>query len=483
MVNRLGRHYISSFAGGQTTDEADPALDKVLAYIDQRRSQFQADLAELLRIPSVSADPKFAADVRRAGDWVKSHLARLGLPAELIETGGHPIVYAESAPSPGKPVALVYGHYDVQPPDPLDEWTTPPFEPTVRDGKIYARGATDDKGQMLTHLKSIEAWLATAGQLPLQVKLLIEGEEEVGSEHLERFLAENSERLACDCVVISDTSQFAPGVPAITYGLRGIAYFELKLTGPKQDLHSGVFGGGVANPAIALVKMLAALIDSDGRITLPGFYDDVTPLTDAERAEFAALPFDECAFMSQLGVEALAGETGFTNLERRWARPSFDVNGLTSGYQGEGAKTVLPARASAKFNFRLVPNQDPAKVAAALRSKLAAHVPAAIRMELIEHHGAPGIVMSLDSPYLQAAAAAVEQGFGRRPAFIREGGSIPIVNTFRDVLKADALLLGWGQNDDNPHSPNEKFSLDDFHRGIRASAALWSELAKLKKKD
>ena len=369
----------------------------------------------------------------------------------------------------------------MQPPDPLDEWTTPPFEPTVRDGKVFARGATDDKGQMLTHVKSVQSWLAAAGKLPLQVKFLIEGEEEVGSEHLGTFLRENAQRLACDCVVVSDTSQFAPGVPAITYGLRGIAYFELRLTGPKQDLHSGVFGGCVANPANALIKMLSALIDADGRVTIPGFYKDVRPITDRERQEFASLPFDETQFREQLGVDALAGEKGFSTLERRWARPSLDINGLTSGYQGAGAKTVLPARASAKLSFRLVPNQDLKKIAAALRQQLEELLPPGVRMELIDHHGGPGVVMPIESPYLQAAAAAVEAGFGRRPVFIREGGSIPIINTFVEVLKAEVLLLGWGQNDDNPHSPNEKFSLDDYHRGIRASAALWQKLADLKK--
>jgi acetylornithine deacetylase/succinyl-diaminopimelate desuccinylase-like protein len=456
-------------------------LQQILDYIDGQRQQYQADLFELLRIPSVSADPAHAADVRRAAEWIRSHLQGIGLTAELIDTGGHPIVYAESPPVPGAPVALVYGHYDVQPPDPLDEWVTPPFEPTVRDDKVFARGATDDKGQMLTHVKGIQSWLAAAGKLPLQVKLLIEGEEEVGSEHLEAFLKANTERLTCDCVVISDTSQFAPGVPAITYGLRGIAYFELRLIGPKQDLHSGVFGGGVANPANALTKILGALVDDDGRVTIPGFYDDVKPLTNRERKEFAALPFEEKAFTVQLGVDALAGEKGFTTLERRWARPTLDINGLTSGYQGAGAKTVLPARASAKFSCRLVPNQEPKKITANLRRRLTELLPPGIRMELLEHHGAPGIVMPLDSPYLQAAAAAIEAGFERRPVFIREGGSIPIVNTFDDVLDADVLLLGWGQNDDNPHSPNEKFSLADYHRGIRASAALWSELAALRK--
>jgi succinyl-diaminopimelate desuccinylase len=282
-------------------------------------------------------------------------------------------------------------------------------------------------------------------------------------------------------VVVSDTSQFAPGVPAITYGLRGIAYFELRLTGPKHDLHSGVFGGGVANPANALTKMLGALVDADGRVTIPGFYEDVKPLTERERAEFSSLPFDEGQFKQQLGIDVLAGEIGFSTLERRWARPTLDINGLTSGYQGAGAKTVLPARASAKLSCRLVPNQDPAKVAAGLRERLTQLLPAGVKMELVEHHGAPGVVMPIDSPYLQAAAAAIEVGFGRRPVFIREGGSIPIVNTFADVLNADVLLLGWGQNDDNPHSPNEKFSLDDYHRGIRASAALWDRLAAIKK--
>jgi succinyl-diaminopimelate desuccinylase len=435
---------------------------------------------DLLAIPSVSADPAYATEVRRAAEWVRDRLASLGLKTELVATPGHPIVYAESPPVPGAPVALVYGHYDVQPPDPLDEWVTPPFEPSIRDGKVFARGATDDKGQMLTHVTSVAAWLRTVGKLPLQVKFVIEGEEEVGSEHLGMFLREHAGRLACQCIVISDTSQFAPGVPAITYGLRGIAYFELKLAGPKQDLHSGVFGGGVANPANALCEMLSALVDADGRVTVPGFYDDVKPLTERERKEFASLPFDETAFKEQLGVDALDGEKGFTTLERRWARPSFDINGLTSGYQGAGAKTVLPARASAKFSFRLVPDQDPQRVTAGLRKRLAELLPPGISMELVEHHGGPGIVMPLDSPYLQAAAAAVAAGFGRRPVFIREGGSIPIVNTFTDLLHADVLLLGWGQNDDNPHSPNEKFSLDDFHRGIRASAALWQELAKLK---
>ncbi|HEY4235056.1 MAG TPA: dipeptidase [Lacipirellulaceae bacterium] len=454
-------------------------MSSPLEHIDANRQAFVDDLTDLLRIASVSADPRHAGDIRQAAEWVAAQFKRLGLSTELIETAGHPLVYAESPPVPGKPVALVYGHYDVQPPDPLDEWISPPFEPTVRDGNIVARGATDDKGQMLTHVKSVEAWIKTVGKLPLQVKFLIEGEEEVGSANLEPFVADQRSRLACDCVVISDCAQFGPGIPAITYGLRGIAYYELRLTGPKQDLHSGVFGGGVTNPANVLVTLLSALKDDHGRIQLPGFYDEVIPLTDAERGEFRSLPFDEAHFMTQLGVSGVSGEASFTTLERRWARPTCDINGLTSGYQGEGAKTVLPARASAKFSFRLVPKQDPAKITVALRKFLEARLPAGIRMELVDHHGAPGVVVPLDSPYIRAASAAIESGFGRRPVFIREGGSIPIVTTFARELDADVLLLGWGQNDDNTHSPNEKFSLEDYQRGIRASAHLWSELAKL----
>ncbi len=343
-------------------------MNEIDEYLDSHREAFEADLCEFLKIPSVSADSKRRADVRQAAEWVAARLEGIGLAAELIETPGHPVVYAESPAVPGAPTALVYGHYDVQPPDPLDEWVTPPFEPTVRDGNIYARGATDDKGQLFTHLASVQAWMATALKLPIQVKFLIEGEEEVGSENLEAFIAENIERLACDCIVISDTSQFGPGQPAITYGLRGIAYYELRLRGPRQDLHSGTFGGGVINPAVVLTRMLSALFDERGRVAVPQFYDDVESLGEAEREQLQALPFNELHFMEQLGVEGLGGENGYSTLERRWVRPSCDINGLWSGYQGEGAKTVLPARAGAKLSFRLVPRQDPKKISADLRS-------------------------------------------------------------------------------------------------------------------
>ena len=456
-----------------------PDFARLDSYLADHRDRFEEELCDLLRIPSISTDPAYRdrapsrrMDVRR--------FQKLGLHVQLVETAGNPIVVAESPPVPGKPVALVYGHYDVQPPDPLDKWTSPPFEPTRRDGNLYARGASDDKGQMLTHVKSVQAWLESEGALPIQVKFVIEGEEEIGSAHLAEYLAtRGGEALASNVVVISDCSQFAPGRPAITYGLKGIAYFELLLEGPKQDLHSGSFGGAVANPGNVLCQMLAAMVDENGKIKIPGFYDKVVPLNDSERLEFASLPFDERSFMSQIGVTGLNGEVGYSTLERRWARPTFDVNGLTCGYQGEGAKTVLPAWARAKFSFRLVPNQTPREVRESLEALLTEICPPGIRMSLRELHSGEGLLIPCDNPYMTAAAKAIEKGFRNPPVLIREGGSIPIVTAFHRQLDAVVLLLGWGLNDDNLHSPDEKFSLADFHRGIKASVYLWHELSRI----
>ncbi len=456
-------------------------------YLNENASRFETELLDWLKMPSVSTDSAFADDVRSAASWLHNRMESMGLTSEIIETCGHPIVYAESPPVAGAPTVLVYGHYDVQPPDPLDEWETPPFEPAIRGRNVFARGATDDKGQLITHVNSTEAWMKTVGSLPVQLKFLIEGEEECGSSGLNEFLAGKydkngssvTEKLAADIAVISDTSQYGPGMPAITYGLRGICYFELQLSGPSQDLHSGAFGGSVTNPANALAKMLSAIIDDQGKIQVPGFYDNVIPLTELERGQFQELKFDDAAYMNELGVKGLTGEEGYSTLERRWARPTFDINGLTSGYQGEGAKTVLPAKASAKFSFRLVPNQDPAQVAEGLKKLLEDNCPPGIEMNLINMHGATGFVLPLDSPFMQAASQAIEHGFGTKPVFIRSGGSIPVVNSLKELLGIDTLLLGWGQDDDNPHSPNEKFSLDDFQRGIRASASLWEELSKI----
>jgi acetylornithine deacetylase/succinyl-diaminopimelate desuccinylase-like protein len=447
-------------------------------YLESHAARFEDELCEFLRIPSVSADPNRRDDMYRAAEWLADQFRRMRFSTEIISTAGHPMVYAESPTVPGAPTALVYGHYDVQPAEPLEKWATPPFEPTRRDGKLYARGATDDKGQLFTHVKSVEAWITVEGHLPLNLKFLIEGEEEIGSQSLEKFLAEEGKRLACDCVVVSDGGQFAPGMPAITYGLRGITYCELRVTGPNRDLHSGSFGGAVTNPVNALAKMMAALTDDQGRVTIPGFYDDVVPLTDRERKELAALPFDDQEFFKSVGVNGAVGEAGYTSLERRWARPTFDACGIWGGYQGEGSKTVLPAAAGAKLSFRLVPNQQPEKINAALKRKLEELCPPGISIELIGLHGAPGVLVPLDSPNVEAAARAIEHAFGRRPVFTREGGSIPIVTAFHQYLHADALLMGWGQEDDNCHSPNEKFTLADFHRGIKASARLWEELRK-----
>ena len=448
-------------------------------YLEEHADGFLEELFELLRIPSISADPAHAGDIVAAGQWVADKLAAIGIRSEVIPTKGHPIVFGESDKVEGAPTVLVYGHYDVQPVDPLDQWISPPFEPEIREGRIYARGATDDKGQMLTHVFGAQAWLATEGRLPLNVKYLIEGEEEVGSAALSTFVAENTDKLACDCIVVSDCCQFAPGQPAITYGLRGIVCFEITVQGPDRDLHSGSFGGSVTNPAVALSRILSGLIDDEGKVQIPGFYDEVVPLTELERKQMADLPFDENEYLEQVGVPDTWGEVGFTALERRWARPTFDINGITSGYQGAGAKTIIPDRASAKLSFRLVPNQSPEAIDKAFRATVEKLALPGVKVEVQGMHGAPGLLVPLDSPYVAASSKALEHAFGRAPVMTREGGSIPVVATLHEQLQADALLLGWGQDDDNTHSPNERFLLADFYRGIRASARLWEEIAKV----
>ena len=454
------------------------SIEQVDAYLVSHRGTFEEQLKALIRIPSVSAQPDHAGDVRLAAEFVRDDLQRIGVPAELIETPGHPIVYGERLDAPGKPTVLIYGHYDVQPAEPLEPWLSHPFEPTVRDGNLYARGATDDKGQMFTHLKAAEAWLKTVGKLPVNVKFLIEGEEEVGGINLEHYVAANKAKLACDVAVISDTSQFAPGIPAITYGLRGLAYFELLTEGANIDLHSGTYGGAVANPLNALCEMIASLKDSEGRIQVAGFYDDVRPLEDWEREAWAKLPFDEAKYQKGLGVVGLFGEKGYTTLERSWARPTCDVHGLWGGYAGPGPKTVLPRKAGAKFSFRLVPNQDPKRVVELVKAHLKAVCPPGITYKLIEQHGAPAALVEADTPEVRAASKAIEASFGTSPVFMRGGGSIPVVGLIKTQLGVDTLLLGWGQEDDNLHGPNEKFCLEDFHRGIKASAHLLAELSR-----
>ena len=452
-------------------------MQDVLDFLNANRDQAVEQLKELLRIPSVSADSTFLPHMQAAAEFVHSALAEAGLDAEIVPTDGHSIVYAEWTKAEGAPTALIYGHYDVQPPDPLDLWTTPAFEPDIRDGCIWARGATDDKGQMWTHVLSVAAWLKAHGSLPVNVKFVIEGEEEVGSNNLDHFLESNKEKLKCDVAVVSDTSQYAPGMPAITYGLRGILACEVTLTGPNRDLHSGVFGGSIVNPVNALCALVGKLIDDEGRIQIPGFYDAVKPLTDAERAEFASLPHDEKAYLADLGMSSAFGEADFSTLERRWARPTCDVNGIFGGYTGEGPKTIVPSTATAKITCRLVPDQDPHALTEALKKFLEDNLPPGITMKFDTAHGGNPSIADLESPYMAAAKSAVEIGFGRAPVMIREGGSIPVVSSFDQILGVDTLLLGWGQNSDNLHSPNEHFSLEDYHKGTLASACLWNELA------
>lgn len=451
-------------------------MDPVLKTIAADRATALEELKTFLRIPSVSGDPARQGEVRRAATWVAEYLKGIRCRVEVVETPGHPIVYGEWTGAPGRPTLLMYGHYDVQPEDPVHEWTSPPFEPTIRDGAIYARGAADDKGQVFIHLKAAAAWLKAEGRLPVNLKFLIEGEEEVGSAHLEPFVVERAERLKADAVVISDTAMLAKGVPALCVGLRGIVYCQVDLQGPATDLHSGIFGGSVANPATVLCRILGRLTDERGRVTIPGFYDEVRPLTAAEREAFAALPFDEAAYREALGVSALDGEAGFTTLERRWARPTFEVNGLLAGFTGVGSKTVLPARAMAKVSMRLVPDQDPEKVADAFEATVRRLCPPSVTLSLTRMHGSRPWLMPTDHPATAAAARALTRGFGRPPVFIREGGSIPIVTTLTERLAAPILLLGFGLPDENAHAPDERLDLDNFHRGIETIAHLYTEL-------
>ncbi|MEM0926479.1 MAG: dipeptidase, partial [Planctomycetota bacterium] len=462
-----------SKAVSNSSDETS-AVDDLLATIRDRREEHLSDLMQWLRIPSVSSDSRRVNDVRQAGTWVADKLQGAGLTVKTLETERHPIVLAETPAIDGAPVVLVYGHYDVQPAEPLEDWITGPFDPTVRDGNLYARGATDDKGQVLTHLQSVCEWMSSGKPLPLQIKFLIEGEEEVGSESLEAMLPDLADQLACDCVVISDNSQYAAGQPAITYGLRGIATYELTVKGPSQDLHSGSFGGTLMNPAIALCKMLSSIVDENGTIQIPGYYDSVVAIAKEQRDAWAALPQTDAEFAAEVGVQELFGEKGYTTDERRWARPTFDINGLTSGHQGEGAKTIIPAVASAKISFRLVPDQDPKVLTEQLLEHLRANTPKGVTWDLHADHGAPGMLADIETPFAKAAATAIEKAFGVSPVFIREGGSIPIVAKFQQVLRCDCLLLGWGLSDDKAHSPNEKFCVADFYRAIEASTHLWN---------
>ncbi len=444
-------------------------MDKALEYARSHFDDFVAQLEDFLRIPSISTDSAYRDDVRRAANWLVEHMRGIGIRrVETMDTGGHPIVYGEHIVDESLPTVLVYGHYDVQPPDPLDEWVTPPFEPSRRDGKLYGRGTSDDKGQLFMHVKAAEAYLKTKGSLPVNLKFLIEGEEESGSVNLAPFIRKHADLLKADVVAISDTALFAEGVPSITYALRGLAYVQVVLTGPDRDLHSGVYGGAVANPANVLARLIAMLHDEKNRVTIPGFYDDVIPLTEEERATFRALPFDEQAWKDSINVAEASTEEGYSILEATTARPTLDVNGIWGGYQGEGAKTVLPARAGAKISMRLVPNQKPDDITNKLKRFLEANLPPTVKMEFRDLHGGNGSITDTSSPAMQAAKDAMKAVFGKEPYFTREGGSIPVVADFKEILGIGTVLMGFGLNSDSIHSPNEHFGLDRFDQGIQS---------------
>ncbi|MEM9998385.1 MAG: dipeptidase [Bacteroidota bacterium] len=449
-------------------------MDQALAYAHDHADAFVDQLKDWLRIPSISTDPAYNDETRRAAAWLRDELLRVGVQeARLMETGGHPIVYAEHHVADNKPTVLVYGHYDVQPPDPLELWTSPPFEPVIkngdaRTGTLYARGACDDKGQAFMHAKVLEAYLQSGEDLPVNLKFLIEGEEESGSVHLPGFIEANRDLLAADVVLISDTGLFAPGVPSITYGLRGLAYVEVTLQGPSRDLHSGMYGGAIENPINALARMVADLHDDNHHITVEGFYDNVRPLSPEEREQFAALPFDAAAWAAEVGVSKTKTEAGFTALEGTSARPTLDVNGMWGGYIGKGAKTVLPAQASAKISCRLVPDQMPDEITEKLRRHFEAHVPDTMQLTFTDLHGGHGAIVDITAPAMQAAKQAMREVFGQDPFFTREGGSIPVVADFKRLLGLDSVLLGFGLDTDAIHSPDEHFGLDRFHQGIEA---------------
>jgi acetylornithine deacetylase/succinyl-diaminopimelate desuccinylase-like protein len=451
----------------------------VLERIEREKAKYLAELKDYLRIESISTDPDYKPKVLACANWLLRKMKDAGLKAELIEGKGYPLVYGEWLGAPGKPTILFYGHYDVQPVDPVELWRHPPFEPTEEGQQLVCRGATDDKGQSYTHLKAVAAMLAERGKLPVNVKFLVEGEEESGGHAIDAFVkADAGKKLACDAVVVSDSSMYAPGQPALTYGLKGLAYMEIKVTGPNRDLHSGTFGGGVQNPLNALCHIVDELRDvKTGKIKIPGFYDAVKPLAQWERKEFASLKFSEAKERKELGVAALVAEKGYTYREQVWARPTCDVNGIFGGYQGKGAKTVLPGWAGAKISMRLVPDQHPVKIAKLFTQYVKKLAPAGVKVEVESLHGAEPVLLETSGPLVEAAMEAMRDTWGRRPVRIREGGSIPIVTTFSRVLKVPVLLLGFGLADDRLHSPNEKFDIPHFYNGIRTVARLLDRAA------
>ncbi len=449
-------------------------------YLKKNEKKRINELFQFLKFATVSAKSEHKKDIVACSKWLKNHLSDIGFKTKIYPTKGHPVVYAEFIVNKNLPTILYYGHYDVQPPEPYELWKTPPFDPKIRDGYIYARGATDDKGQTFTHIKGLESVIKTTGTLPVNVKFLIEGEEEIASANLPSFIKKKKKLLKADICVISDTAQFDKNNPALTYGLRGLAFVEVFVKGPNRDVHSGSYGGSITNPVNALCSIVGQLHDKNGKIAIPGFYKDVKSITKSEKQQFKKLPYNENSFKKSLGVKALHGEKGFTTFERIWTRPTLDINGIKGGYQGEGAKTIIPSEASCKITMRLVPKMKPNDICNKIEKFIKKIAPKSVTVNVVKHGGAPGVVVPVDGPWIDAASSAIIKGFGKKPILMKEGGSIPVVADFKKLLGLDTLLIGFGQNDDNIHSPNERFRVIDFERGCKTASALPYELAEVK---
>jgi acetylornithine deacetylase/succinyl-diaminopimelate desuccinylase-like protein len=454
-------------------------MQRVLDYIDEHRADFVKRLDAWVRIPAISADPAHKADMEKNAKFLADEIKTLGPDrVEIWPTPGHPAVFAEWKHAPNGPTLLIYGHHDVQPVEPLEEWISPPFEPAIREGRMWGRGTVDDKGQVMIHVKAIESFIKTAKKLPINIKLIVEGEEEIGSANLDGLMRSKSKDLESDFVCVSDTAMFGRGIPSLCVGLRGLMYMEVHIDGPSSDLHSGSYGGAIANPVNVLARMIASLHDDNGTIRVAGFYDGVVPLTDRDRKEIGSLPFDDKAWLAQAGAPALWGEKEFSVLERIWARPTLDCNGISGGYSGEGSKTIIPARAMAKISCRLVPDQEPEAIYAKVVEHLKKVAPPGVRVRTVELHGGRPYLAPTDHPVYEVAKRAFSKAFGKPTVFIREGGSIPFVRTIADVTGKPCLLMGFGQPDENAHAPNEWLDLENFHLGIKSAAYLYDELAK-----
>ncbi|MBI1750319.1 MAG: dipeptidase [Acidobacteria bacterium] len=449
-----------------------------LEYIESKKNEHLEELKEFLRIPSVSTKSENKADIERAAKWVAEKLRAAGMEnVEIVPTGGHPMVFGEWLKAPDKPTVLLYGHYDVQPAEPLELWTSPAFEPAVRNGNLFGRGTADDKGQVHIHMKAIEALMKSEGKLPVNIKVMIEGEEETGSTNLWNFVEKFRDRLKADALIVSDTSMLAPGVPSVTYGLRGLNYYQIEITGGAQDMHSGVFGGAVPNPLTILCELFAKLHDKNGRVAIPGFYDKVAKVSKAERKALNGLPWKLKDFKKTVGAAGLCGEKGFTVVEQIWIRPTMELNGIWGGYIGEGAKTVIPAKAYAKFSTRLVPDQAPEKIAKLVEKHIRKLLPKTVSCKFeVLSMGKPWVA-PYTHPFFEAAHSALEKGFGKRAVFIREGGSIPFVTQMYDTFKVPCILLGFGLPDENAHAPDEHILLENYFGGIKAVAQFYKELA------